>query len=171
MSNKWPPSLEAPLNRCPRPSAAPSGDGPSRGLGRPEGNPNAPFLLELCSSPLDPLMPPMPGFRCQRDEMQETAFRQGIQRNHALLFQGDEMSCERRPSDACGNCIDPTWPVVAFPCPVKSQGKQPKFVIRSFGHTGKCYRKPGRREPAGGLARTWARAVILRGIRFNSTLG
>jgi hypothetical protein len=47
----------------------------SHGLRSLEGKPNAPFLLETCSSTLDPQMPPMLGFRCERDQMQKTAFR------------------------------------------------------------------------------------------------
>jgi hypothetical protein len=37
--------------------------------------PNSPLLLELCSSTLDPQVPPMLGGRRNRDKMQETAFR------------------------------------------------------------------------------------------------
>jgi hypothetical protein len=96
------------------------------------GDSNSPFALEPRSSTLDPQMPPMLGFRCKRDKMQKTTFRQGVQRNHAFFCQCDQMSCKRGPSDARGNCTNPTRTVIAFPCPVKSPGKQLKFVIRSL---------------------------------------
>jgi hypothetical protein len=73
--------------------------------------------------------------------MQKTPFRQGVQRNHAFFCQRDQMSCKRGPSDARGNCTNPTGTVIAFPCPVKSPRKQLKFVIRSLGHDGELLQK------------------------------
>jgi hypothetical protein len=112
------------------------------------GGSNSPFPLEPRSSTLDPQMPPMLGFRCKRDKMQKTTFRQGVQRNHAFFCQCDQMSCKRGPSDARGNCTSPTGTVIAFPCPVKSPRKQLKFVIRSLRHDGELLQKT-RRQPSG----------------------
>jgi hypothetical protein len=112
------------------------------------GGSNSPLPLEPRSSTLDPQMPPMLGFRSKRDKMPKTTFRQGFQRNHAFFCQCDQMSCKRGPSDARGNCTNPTGTVIAFPCPVKSPGKQLKFVIRSLGHDGELLQKT-RRQPSG----------------------
>ena len=102
----------------------------TRRRGCTNGGSNSPFPLEPRSSTLDPQMPPMLGFRCKRDKMQKTTFRQGVQRNLAFFCQCDQMSCKRGPSDARGNCTNPTGTVIAFPCPVKSpRKKQLKFVI------------------------------------------
>jgi hypothetical protein len=109
---------------------------------------NSPFPLEPRSSTLDPQMPPMLGFRCKRDKMPKTPFRQGVQRNHAFFCQCDQMSCKRGSRDARGNCPNPTRTVIAFPCPVKSPGKQLKFVIRSLRHDGELLQKT-RRQPSG----------------------
>jgi hypothetical protein len=69
--------------------------------------------LKLCTSTLDPQVPPMFRFRCERDKMQKTTSRQGVFRNHAFLLirsSALQARAERRlrrlrRSDLAGNSV------------------------------------------------------------------